>query len=105
VNDAGALADTDGDGDPNWKECFTGTNPTNAASVFRLTVIPWGSNPKQIQLKWPSSYSRKYRVLETTNLGGGLLPIATNIYGNPPFNYYYRTISSNDQRFYSILAE
>lgn len=105
VNDAGALADTDGDGDPNWKEYFTGTNPTNAASVFRLTVIPWGSNPKQIQLKWPSSYSRKYRVLETTNLGGGLLPIATNIYGNPPYNYYYRTISSNDQGFYSILAE
>jgi alpha-tubulin suppressor-like RCC1 family protein len=38
--DAAALGDQDGDGVPTWQEFIAGTNPTNAASVFALSVAP-----------------------------------------------------------------
>jgi hypothetical protein len=34
---AGALADNDRDGQPNWKEYLAGTDPTNASSLLKIT--------------------------------------------------------------------
>ena len=49
ATDAGALADTDGDGLPNWRECLLGTNPLLADSDGDHypdgLEAAWGSNP------------------------------------------------------------
>ncbi len=108
VSDAGALDDTDGDGFANWKEFLAGTNPQDPASALRLTTIPpppW--NPGQLILGWPSTYGRTYRLWSTTNLDGtGFSPLATNIYPNPPYNYYYlNDIGNTERAFYLIQIE
>jgi hypothetical protein len=107
VTDAGALADTDGDGFANWKEYRAGTSPLDSASALRLTTVPpppW--DPWQFILQWPSTYNRTYRLWSTTNLSAGFSLLATNIFPNPPFNYYYLdNIQSNPPGFYLIQIE
>ena len=107
VSDAGALADTDGDGFANWKEFRAGTNPQNPASALLLTTLPpppW--NPGQLVLTWPSTYGRTYRLWSTTNLNADFSPLATNIYSTPPYNYYYlNDIGTAARGFYLIQIE
>ena len=107
VNDAGALADTDGDSFANWKEYRAGTDPLDPASLLRVTAVPpppW--DPGQFILRWPSTYNRTYRLWSTTNLSAGFSLLATNIYPNPPFNYYYfYNIQTNPPGFYWIQIE
>jgi len=107
VNDMGALADTDGDGFANWKEYLAGTNPLDPASALRLTAVPpppW--DPGQFALRWPSTYGRTYRLWSATNLSAGFSVLATNIYPNPPFNYYYlHNIQSTPRGMYWIQIE
>lgn len=107
VNDMGALADTDGDGFPNWKEYLAGTNPLDPASALRLTAVPpppW--DPGQFALRWPSTHGRTYRLWGTTNLSAGFSLLATNLYPNPPFNYYYlHNIQSTPRGMYLIQIE
>jgi hypothetical protein len=106
ISDAGALADTDGDGFANWKEYRAGTNPRDPTSALRLTTLPGPSwNPTQIILTWPSAYGRTYRLLSTTNLSVPMYPLATNIYPSPPYNYYYLTVGNTERSFYLIQIE
>ena len=83
---AGALsptADTDGDGQKNSAEAAAGTNPTQPASVIRITnVIPFGGG---VQLSFPTELGKRYQIQTSptlvaatwTNLGAPLAPDAT----------------------------
>jgi autotransporter-associated beta strand protein len=62
-------ADADGDGQSNYSEYLAGTNPTNAASVFRILgtkINPDGS----VALTWSSIGGKRYRVQYANNAAG-----------------------------------
>ena len=54
-------ADSDSDGQANWQEYYAGTNPTNAASVFRILSLSVNSNGSRV-LTWASTGGTRYRV-------------------------------------------
>ncbi len=54
------ITDHDGDGALTWQEYLAGTNPTNAASVFRLRHAIPGSNGRQFTFN--TEKDRAYRV-------------------------------------------
>jgi hypothetical protein len=65
---AAPAADPDNDGMSNWAEFLAGTNPTNSASVLRLTDIARQGN--DLRITWTMG-SGKTNVLErATALGG-----------------------------------
>jgi hypothetical protein len=53
------LADSDGDGASNLSEFIAGTNPTDAASVLRVTARFAG---RAATLEWPCVDGKSYRV-------------------------------------------
>jgi hypothetical protein len=61
-----AATDTDHDGLTDSAEFVAGTNPTNAASVLKVTAsaLPAGN---AVQFVWPSAANHGYRVLGSTN--------------------------------------
>ena len=105
LTDASALADTDGDGFANWQEYLAGTHPKDAASAFLLTTTPSSWNPGQLGLRWPSTYNRTYRLWSSTNPSTGFIPLASNLYANPPYNYYYLNIQMTPRGFYRVEIE
>ena len=60
TNSADATLDLDGDGASNANEFLAGTNPNNAASVFRITALqPEGGD---LRLTWTTVGGRSYLV-------------------------------------------
>ncbi len=103
------YADSDDDGMNNWQEYLAGTNPTNAASVFKITsgnVI----SGRQFVLRWLSVSNRLYDVMRNTNLAAGAgafvaLPGATNLTGTPPQNTWTDSVSRSwAPTFYRLTA-
>ncbi len=103
------YADSDDDGMNNWQEYLAGTNPTNAASVFKITsgnVI----SGRQFVLRWLSVSNRLYDVMRSTNLAAGAgafvaLPGATNLTGTPPQNTWTDSVSRSwAPTFYRLTA-
>jgi hypothetical protein len=60
------FGDKDGDGLSNYAEFIAGTNPTNALSVFKLTVS--ASDAPSVTLQFPFVFGRAYRLWFSTNL-------------------------------------
>ncbi|HEY9174666.1 MAG TPA: SUMF1/EgtB/PvdO family nonheme iron enzyme [Verrucomicrobiae bacterium] len=73
------ITDHDGDGMPTWQEYLAGTNPTNAASVFRMQ----GAAPEAggWRITFNTESNRLYRVDYTDTLTGWQL-LQTNLLGN-----------------------
>ena len=72
VNDPNA--DPDGDGQTNLQEFLANTNPTNAASVFRILSTSVETNGHCV-LKWSSTGGTRYRVqYANSDAGGGIPP-------------------------------
>jgi hypothetical protein len=65
-----AGADPDGDGASNWQEFQAGTDPLNAASVFKLHVgaVSGGSS---LSLQWPTVIGKHYTLQSSTSAAGG----------------------------------
>lgn len=55
-----ASADFDGDGASNENEFLADTNPTVAASIFRITAFQYAAN--QSELHWPNLPSRRFEI-------------------------------------------
>jgi predicted Zn-dependent protease len=69
ATNAAPTADPDGDGMNNLAEYIAGTNPTNAASVFKL-LSPTNSH-SGTAVRWLSVAGRNYQVFSRTNLASG----------------------------------
>ncbi len=73
-----ATNDFDLDLQDNLSEYIAGTNPTNAASLFKLTTGEAG--PDRFVVEWPPAQGRTYNVYWTPNLVyTGFQPLETNI--------------------------
>ena len=99
-------ADPDHDGMSNLAEWLAGTNPTNAASSLRLTVLPV-SNPNSVSLAWASVAGKTYRLERSTNLLTGFdSVVSTNIAATAPTNVVTDTaIIPGDTHFYRVGVE
>jgi hypothetical protein len=65
---AAPTADPDHDGMSNWAEFLAGTNPTNSASVLRVTAVAREGN--NLRITWTMG-SGKTNVLQRANSLGG----------------------------------
>ena len=63
-------ADDDGDGQSNLQEYIANTNPTNAASVLRITGVTRDQNGR-VDLQWSAKGSTRYRVQYSIGQFGG----------------------------------
>ena len=66
LNDLTVLSDTDSDGLFTWEEEFAGTNPTNSASVLRVTGAAPVENGQEFS--WQAVEDKSYTVWSKTNL-------------------------------------
>jgi T5SS/PEP-CTERM-associated repeat protein len=64
-------ADADGDGMSNLREYYAGTNPTNAASTFRM--LSAGKTNNDIRLDWTAVGGHSYVVQSATNSPTGAI--------------------------------
>jgi subtilisin family serine protease len=96
-------ADPDHDGMSNLAEWIAGTNPTNAASNLRLTLVS-ATNANNVVLRWPSVAGKNYWLERSTNLVTGFNSIvATNIAATAPTNTQTDTaVLPGSTRFYRV---
>jgi hypothetical protein len=106
-NGSADYLDADSDGMNNWQEYRSGTNPTNAGSVFRIISGQMISST-QFVVRWSSVSNRLYDVSRATNLatgGGAFLPLtgATNLTATPPQNTWTDSVSrASPPGFYRV---
>ncbi len=101
ASNAAPTADPDGDGMNNLAEYIAGTNPTNAASVFKL-LSPTNS-PGGTAVRWLSVAGKSYQVFSRTNLltgsWGSNGPVVTATGTN---TQYLDAGGTNGVRFYRV---
>jgi glycosidase len=91
------AADNDGDGLSNGDEAVAGTNPLDAASVFRilsLTSDRW--------LTWSSVSGRTYRVFGAANLTSSFIPVSGVITAAMATASFADHSATNSSRFYRV---
>ena len=95
------IADPDHDGMNNLAEWTAGTNPTNVASVLRLTLVS-ATNANNIVVSWPSVAGKNYWLQRSTNLLTGFNSVVgTNIAATAPTNVLTDTaILPGSTRYY-----
>lgn len=99
-----AGADADHDGMSNAAEFMAGTDPNNAASVFRVTDLAVVTN-EQFTISWPSVAGRTYRVQRATNLLSGFVEtLAWGIPATPPENTHAADMRA-DGGFVRVVVE
>jgi subtilisin family serine protease len=96
-------ADPDHDGMNNLAEWIAGTNPTNAASVLRLTLVS-ATNANNVVVSWPSVAGRNYWLARSTNLLTGFNSVVgTNIAATAPTNVLTDTaVLPGTTRYYRV---
>lgn len=97
--------DWDGDGMSNLGEWISGTNPTNAISVFKMLGSLSYASETQCILSWSSESNQTYALLEVESLTNSFSASSmTNLPATPPIN----TITVDVHRatsFYRISTE
>ena len=97
-------ADPDHDGMNNLAEWIAGTNPTNAASVLRASVV--SNSPSGVVVSWSSVAGKNYWLARSTNLLTGFSTISTNIAATAPTNFLTDTaVLPGTSRFYRVGVE
>jgi hypothetical protein len=100
--------DPDSDGMNNWQEYLSGTNPTNAGSVFRITSSQMLSST-QFVLRWSSVSNRLYDVTRASDLTNNApfvpLTAACNLPASPPQNVWTDSVSrASAPSFYRVTV-
>ena len=98
----GAQDDWDGDGASNLDESRSGTNPTNAASVFALVSIQILPDPV---ISWLSATGKHYNLWTSTNLLAGFGQTRTAIPATPPLNTLTTTPNEASCLFYRLTVD
>jgi hypothetical protein len=95
------LADSDGDGDSDGTEAYTGTDPNDRESLFALELLPTAGNTG-MQLTWPSAPGRTYTVVSADDLLGEYVPIFEES-ATPPSNVYvYQILGGGGARYFAV---
>jgi hypothetical protein len=79
-NPADASEDKDMDGATNAQEFTAGTNPSDATSVLRVRLSPFGN---EVVLRWPASVGIAYEVQKRGTIATGAWNSLTNVSAAP----------------------
>ena len=90
-----SSADLDADRQSNLAEYIAGTDPTNAASYFRMDSHPEGAN---FVVEWTAATGRVYAVYWAPSLGEDFQPLETGIHY--PQDSYTDTVHSAESAGY-----
>ena len=104
---AAPASDPDGDGQDNWTEFLAGTDPTNSASVFRITAIANEAN--DLRVTWMTGVGRTNALQQSAgDANGGLsgtftdLFFVTNTTGNPTDYLDVGALTQSRARYYRV---
>ena len=99
------LPDTDFDGMWDGAEFLAGTDPTNDASLLRVTPGADGTASAMV-IQWPSASNRTYIVERSPDpAASAFLPLASGIPAHPPVNAYTDTVDTLDTAAYRIQVQ
>ena len=74
-----ATCDPDGDGFNNLQEYLAGTDPTNAASYFKIDSVARIADGTAVQLQFYANSNRTYSVLYSGDVQAGTWGVLTNV--------------------------
>jgi hypothetical protein len=99
---ASAAGDADGDGQSNWMESQTGTDPRNASSRFAASVAP--ASNLNFTLTWPSVPGRSYFIEYKASLSGATWLTLTTMdaAASPNTQTSYTDNPGTSTRFYRV---
>jgi autotransporter-associated beta strand protein len=94
--------DIDRDGFTTWQEYIAGTNPTDPASIFKITGK--SLTPQGTVIRWASESNKLYTLSRTTNLMSGFATVAgaSNLPATPPENVYTNLAPDGAATFYRV---
>ncbi|NOU36815.1 MAG: hypothetical protein HOO88_08600 [Kiritimatiellaceae bacterium] len=99
ITDGAEVADAedpDGDGFKTWQEYLAGTDPTNAASLFRMTGISFSNGAAVVSWYGTAGGSAApWSMYVSTNLSGGWTLAASNSIPRNPVNGTNRWVDSS----------
>jgi len=98
--------DSDMDRLSNWEEFVAGTDPTNRASVFKITAVGYQEGAG-VEVVWTSASNRLYTLERTADLISGTYTVAaSNLVACPPANAYIDVMATGvGERFYRVVVE
>jgi mannan endo-1,4-beta-mannosidase len=101
-----AMRDVDGSGMLVWMKWVAGCDPTNPASVFRVTAAQ-GSAGESIVIRWSSNSNRFYDLSRAATLLAEtnafiVLPGASNMPATPVENSYTDSVQGVGPYFYKV---
>ena len=97
------LADEDGDGAANASEDAAGTDPLDAASVFRITQVT-RIDASTVQIVWATVAGKSYVVESTGDLGISFLPLSGAIPATGSATTYSDPTANGSRRFYRVTT-
>jgi hypothetical protein len=100
-----AMADPDGDGQPNWMEYLAGTDPTDALSHLQLSSVEC-LDTANVALRWDVVPGRVY-VIEASPVlvGGTWTPILTNSISDNVLGAEIKTSKTAPVQFYRLRLQ
>jgi hypothetical protein len=101
VSHGSASDDSDADGFRDLYEYLAGTDPTNAASLFKISGLT-RQGAGQLALDWQSVQSKVYSIQMATNLPGTWSVVRSNMLAAPATNTYSMTAPPTDRAFFRI---
>ena len=94
---ATASTDYDHDGQSDYAEYISGTDPKNASSYLLVQTQPGATG---FLISWPSKTNRTYTLERSTNLLSGFTVLQSAIAATPPMNITRDLSSTNAQTCY-----
>ena len=94
---ATASSDYDHDGQSDFAEYISGTDPKNASSYLLVQTQPGATG---FLISWPSKTNRTYTLERSTNLLSGFTVLQSAIAATPPMNITRDLSSTNAQTCY-----
>lgn len=101
--EAADLLDSDGDGQLNYLEYISGTNPNDASSRFIVTAIHQSNG--SFQIEWSSQSDHIYTILKSTNLKDDEWSILASDIQGLDSSTSYTTPVADTKAFFRVMTE
>ncbi|MGL4400325.1 MAG: formylglycine-generating enzyme family protein, partial [Luteolibacter sp.] len=94
--------DSDGDGQPAWKEFIAGMSDLNPGELFKVDSFSINPGSNTLNFIVPMRDGRLYQLMESDSLLGGFTPQGTPMQPVPPLGSFSIPKPAGDKHFYRI---